>query len=74
MVVILERRNGAWRPHSEYPNLPDAMAALGRIAAAAGARAELVGSLLRLDGEAAFCIVLTPEWPASPEGATPARP
>lgn len=74
MVVILERRDGAWQLHSSYPNIPDAMATLGRLAAAAGSRAELVGSLLRVDGQDAYCIVITPEWPTGPDGAALALP
>ncbi len=68
MIVLLRRTPRGWRPCLEFPNLPDAEIALGRLAARAaqrGRRAEVVGSLLLIDGCPAFALTITPEWPSS---------
>jgi len=67
MVVLLRRSPMGFRPCLEFPNLPAAQAALLRLAARAahrGRRAEVVGSLLLMDGRPAFALAITAEWPS----------
>lgn len=64
MVVLLARGRRSWRPCASFPNLPAAEAALTRLAARAQAKgheAEVVGSLLLIDGQEAFAITVTGE-------------
>jgi hypothetical protein len=76
MVVLLRRCPGGWRPCLEFPNLPAGEAALLRIAARIahrGRNAQVVGSLLLVDGRPAFALVITARWPSSlpsPRGET----
>ena len=71
MVVLLGRRSGRYLPTIAFRNLPAAEAALARLAACAarrGARAEVVGSLLIIDGKEAFALTITPHWPRGEGG------
>ncbi|MDW8008447.1 MAG: hypothetical protein RMK67_02645 [Chloroflexota bacterium] len=71
MVVLLGRRGGRYLPTIAFRNMPAAEAALQRLAACAarrGARAEVVGSLLIIDGKEAFALTITPCWPRGEGG------
>jgi hypothetical protein len=76
MVVLLRRCPGGWRPCLEFPNLPAGEAALLRLAARIahrGRNAQVVGSLLLVEGRPAFALAITARWPSSlpsPRGET----